>query len=197
MRLGGEPALRQVVAEWSEGLVTLTGDIAPVAPPEAIKSRIDAQLFPPQPATRRSGFSLRNLILGGMTGLVAALALVVVLPFVTPQAPGAVYQAEISTEGAALVLLASFDARTGRLRVERTAGAPAPGRSLELWLIAPNAPAAVSLGVVDPAVVTLEVPVELRGGFAGGAIGISDEPLGGSTNGLPTTVLGTGPVLLL
>ena len=44
-RLADEPPLRQLLRDWDEGLISLAADIAPVAPPRALKARIDAALF--------------------------------------------------------------------------------------------------------------------------------------------------------
>jgi anti-sigma-K factor RskA len=192
-RVGAEPRLRQVVAEWTEGLVTLTDNVAAVAPPAALKAAIDRRLFP-APVRR---LSLGSLLLGALSGAVAVLALVLVLPFLGPQSAVPEFQARIATTDASLVVLASLDADTGVLVVQRTAGAPADGRSLELWLIPEGATVPISLGVVDLAEAALTLTPELVAQFRGGTVAISDEPLGGSPTGAPTNVLGAGPVTLV
>lgn len=90
---------------------------------------------------------------------------------------------------------ATYDEATGRLFVEREAGAAASGRDLELWLIARD-DAPVSLGVLpDEERGVLPVPDTLRDRFAGSAIAISDEPEGGSPTGAPTgDILAVGQV---
>ncbi|TNE40885.1 MAG: anti-sigma factor, partial [Alphaproteobacteria bacterium] len=74
----------------------------------------------------------------------------------------------------------------------RVKGAPARGRSFELWLIeGGNAP--VSLGLVpDKARGNVKVPAALQHKFANAVLAISDEPEGGSPTGKAT-----GPVLAL
>jgi anti-sigma-K factor RskA len=196
-RLGGEPALRRLVAEWHEGFVTLADGIAPVTPPAELKRQIDALLFPARGAERGSRLSLGRLIFGGLSAALAVLAVVAILPFLSPTPVGPVYQAQIATEDSTLVVLASLDTSSRELTVQRSVGAPAAGRSLELWLIAPDVPAPISLGVIDPAQTTLTVPEDLVARFQGGTLAISDEPEGGSPTGSPTNVLGAGPVTLL
>mgnify|MGYP000881567588 CR=1 FL=1 len=79
------------------------------------------------------------------------------------------------------------------MRLNRLEGAPATGRSLELWLIAGNE-APVSLGVLpQDAASRITLPAALRGKLVGSVLAISDEPEGGSPTGAPTgAVLATG-----
>lgn len=195
-RLDLEPALRRLVAEWQEGLVPLAEGIAPVTPPAELKAQIDARLFAARPPAQRR-LSLARLLFGGLAGAVVMLALLLLLlPLADPGAGAPDFRAEIATPDRALVVLASLDADTATLRVARTAGAPAPGRSLELWLIAPGG-APVSLGTIDPAETAVAVAPELLPGFAGGTLAISEEPPGGSPTGVPTVVLAAGEVVVI
>jgi anti-sigma-K factor RskA len=194
-RLGREPRLRTLVATFSEGLVTLTDPIAPVRPPASVKAALDRRLFSGAAPAR---LSLGRLIFGALTGAIAVLALVMALPFLAP--PGATapeLHAEIATADRGLVVLADLDLDTGRLDVARTAGAPLPGRSLQLWLIPQGETVPIPIGVIDAATSEHTVPADLAGRFRDGTLAISDEPLGGSPTGTPTNVLGAGAVSLL
>jgi anti-sigma-K factor RskA len=105
------------------------------------------------------------------------------------------YVAQIAAEDGSLVVQAVYDDATGTLFVDREAGGAAPGRALELWLIA-GEDAPVSLGVMpQDAQAILRVADDLRGRVAGAVLAISDEPEGGSPTGAPTgDVLAVGPV---
>lgn len=191
-RLNGDPDLRALVARFSEDFASLTDPIAPVAPPPGLKTAIDAQLFP---AAERSRTSPLRFLLGLAVGAIAVLAVIALLPQISPKAP--VYHAQIASQNSELVVLAVLDTGTGTLTLSRSAGAPAPGRSLQLWLIAKGAATPMPLDVIDAAQSTHNVPAELVPLFIDGTLAISDEPLGGSPTGTPTTVLATAPVTLV
>lgn len=193
-RLGREPELRAAYARWATDFASLSDDIAPTAPPAHVWQQVEARLFP------ASRFRPRRMALWG-GGLAAAAVLVLAL--VTgglwgpnPQPPlEALYRAEVAAEDRSLVVEAVYDAATGTLLIDRTAGAPAPGRALELWLIAGEA-APVSLGVLPEARgAALPVPEDLRPRLRAAVLAVSDEPPGGSPTGAPTgAVLATGAV---
>ena len=196
-RLSREPELRAAYAQWAEDFATLSDDIAPQTPPAHVWQRIEAGLFPAsRPRARRA----RRIVLWG-GGLAAAAVLVLAL--VTgglwgpaPQPPAdALYRAEVAAEDRSLVVGAVYDAATGTLLIDRAAGAPAPGRALELWLIAGEA-APVSLGVLpEDRRGAIPVPEELRPRLREAVLAVSDEPPGGSPTGAPTgAVLATGAV---
>ena len=191
-QLNRNPDLRDEVVFWTHHFVTLTDDIAPVAPPADVYGKITAQIFTsPVPAGRRWG--LRRFLLGAATGLAAFAA---VSMWIGPQSltePTAI--AEIASGDGAFILAAAFAEPSGTLTVSWDEGRARDERVVELWLIAGEA-APVSLGVLvrgGPTVVT--VPAELRGQVAGAVLAISDEPPGGSPTGAPTgDVLATGQV---
>ena len=192
-RLAAEPALRVLYAQWAEEFALLAEDVAPVAPPSRVAGRISARLFP---EPRKRGLSERFGLLGWA---VAVLAVLLFLSFdglnFGPGAPtDPVYIADIVAEDATLVVLATYDV-DGTLYLEREAGAPRPGRALELWLIAGDA-APVSLGLLPDALRgRLSVEEGLRASLEGGVLAISDEPPGGSPTGAPTgDVLAVGQI---
>lgn len=193
-RLDAEPALRRLVVEWDEQLVPLADNFADVRPPKAVKSRIDAVLFP---AAAKQSWSLWRVLAGSAAAAVIAVAVLVTIP--QDEAPLSFtpsLAAEIVAEDQSLVVLASYAPETGILRVDRQAGAAPSGRVLELWLIAEGAPAPVSLGVLpEDAVTDITLPADLIATIAGGTLAISEEPFGGSPTGTPTgTVLAVGAV---
>lgn len=193
-RLEREPHLRQLLREWEEHLALLADEVKPVAPPPLLKSCIEERLFPAGSGSRRG---LWGWFAGA--GLVAAVAVaaVVILPRVTtPPTVEPSFVAEMAAEDRSLVVVAQFVPETATLQIQRHTGAAAPGRALELWLIAEGAPGPVSLGVLpaEPAA-SLQVSAELAAQIAGSTFAISDEPAGGSPTGLPTgAVLAAGAV---
>jgi anti-sigma-K factor RskA len=195
-RMVREPELRALYAQWAEDFAGLTDDITPQAPPARVWQQIEAGLFD----TRARGSWLRRLKLwGGGLAAAAVLVLAVGLPDLVERGPvppvDPPYVAQIAAEDGSLVVQAVYDDATGTLFVDREAGGAAPGRALELWLIA-GEDAPVSLGVMpQDAQATLRVADDLRGRVAGSVLAISDEPEGGSPTGAPTgDVLAVGPV---
>ncbi len=196
-RMVRDPDLRAAYAQWATDFADMTDEIAPQAPPAHVWQRIEAGLFPD--ARPRAGWMRRLALWGG--GLAAAAVLVLALVTggdwgAPPQAPAeALYRAEVAAEDRSLVVDAVYDAATGTLLIDRAAGAPAPGRALELWLIAGEA-APVSLGVLpEDRRGSIPVPDALRPRLPGAVLAVSDEPSGGSPTGAPTgDVLATGAV---
>lgn len=194
-RLAGDPALAANVRFWEEHFSQLTREIAPVTPPQHVLARLENRLFSTRQQARRPG--LWNS-LGFWRGLAAAsLAAVVAVGAwnFRPSEQGAeqALVAEVAGEQGLVKLVAFYDGKTGELRLNRTEGAAAAGRSFELWLIA-GQDAPVSLGVLPAGNTSRHVvPVALRGKFANAVLAISDEPQGGSPTGAPTgAVLATG-----
>jgi anti-sigma-K factor RskA len=198
-RLTREPALRELLRQWDEGLVTLTDDLPEVEPPGALKRRIEERLFATSRQKTRGRFGLFGFLGGAVAAFVLAVVIVAFLPLGDRGPAGPVYTAEIAAEDQSLIVQARYEATSGTLALERVAGAAAPGRVLELWLIAEGAPAPVSLGVLpDATTATLTVPAEIVTALAGGTLAISDEPPGGSPTGQPTgAVLALGPISTL
>jgi len=195
-RLAREPALRDAYAQWAADFAAMTDDIAPQAPPARAWQGIEAELFPDPRRASRWG---RLALWGGWLAAAAVLALAIILggdlrvPQLGPADAG--LTAEVAAEDRSLVVEAVYDAATGSLVVERAEGAPAPGRALELWLIA-GEDGPVSLGVLpQDRRGTLPVPDALRARLPGAVLAISDEPPGGSPTGAPTgEVLATGAI---
>jgi anti-sigma-K factor RskA len=197
VRLKQEPALRMIVAEWEADFVVLSDDITPVTPPAQVKAKIDTVLFADSKKPR-AGWSIWRLMAGAGAAVVLGLAVLVVVPSgdetvaFTPR-----LAADIAAEDQSLVVRASYSPDAGVLRINRLAGTARPGRVLELWLIAEGAAAPVSLGILpDEASIDIALPDALVDQIDGGTLAISDEPLGGSTTGVPTgEVLAAGAVI--
>jgi len=194
-RLGGDAALRTVVAVWAEDFVSLTDDIPEQAPPQALWRAIEARLDQPaSTAPRRRWYSS---LLGYALGGVAAAALawfVVTSGTMTPPVPE--YQARIAAEDSSLIFAAAFDEDTNTLQLQRQSGAAAAGRSLEFWLIADgDAPVSVMVWPASGDSEAIVLPTELSDKLPGSVLAISDEPEGGSPTGQPTgAVLAVGQV---
>lgn len=190
-RMAQDPDLRAAYARWAEHFAGMTDGIPPVMPPTHLRARILGA-----PSARGSLWA-RPGLWGWAAGALAAVLLVWVV-YDTSLAPeaGPSLRAEIVAEDRALVMVAGYDAARAELRLDRQAGQAAPGRALELWLIAGEA-APVSLGVLpDDAQARITVPQALRDRLAAGAVlAVSDEPLGGSPTGQPTgAVLAVGAI---
>jgi anti-sigma-K factor RskA len=194
-RMVQEPDLRDLVADWTEGLVGMTDDISPVPVPTSVKAKIDAGLFgEAAPTSFWKRLGLWQAISG--IAVTASVLMAVVLLQTTPSDDAGFLMAEVKAADSSLTMLALYDPAKGTLRLNRVNGAAVEGRDLELWLIAGDQPPK-SLGVLprDPAGVLLVSDV-LQPLLAGGVLAISDEPLGGSPTGLPTgAVLATGSVV--
>jgi anti-sigma-K factor RskA len=193
-RIEQDAALAAAVREWDEHFVSFTEGIVPVAAPRRVEAALEQRLFANAATTKPSiwnslGF-WRGLAIASL-GAVVALGAWNLRP--STEIPGGGLVAQVAGDANAVKLVAYYDEAKGELRLNRTAGNAATGRSLELWLIAGN-DAPVSLGLLP--VETngrFVVPANLRSKLKGGTLAISDEPQGGSTTGAPTgAVLATG-----
>jgi len=196
-RLENEPQLRAALAAWQERLAPLADDVAEVAPPRRLKKSLEAQLFAPS-QSQHTGLWGRLALWRGLS-LASLVAVIVMAGWVyfqqTPQG-GPVMVAEVAAADDSLRLLARYDEKSGVLEVSRLKGQAASGRALELWLIAGQDTAPVSLGVLP----TDErgrilIRAQLQPLMTNAVLAISDEPLGGSPTGLPTgSVLAVGQI---
>ena len=195
-RLAVDGAFRALVAQWSERFAQLADTVAPVDPPAGIRAALRQAVADARDTERRRrGSVLGRLFAGGLGGLLAAgaavLFLTVALPRIEPPYSGPLYAAQLQGEDSDLVVQARFDPRDNAITVLRQAGGPAPGRVLELWLIAEGAEGPVSLGVLpEGREVEVDVPDDLAGAVPTGTLAISDEPPGGSPDAAPS-----GPIL--
>jgi anti-sigma-K factor RskA len=193
-RLAAEPRFAELVRYWEEHFVQIADVVEPVAPAPQVFNEIERRLFAEAPQPRASLWNSlvfwRGLATAAIVGLVA-LGVWNLRPIAPVESQALV--AQVAGEQSQVRLFAYFDRASGELRLNRTSGAAATGRSLELWLIS-GSDAPVSLGIL-PAETTSHrmVPAALRGKLADGTLAVSDEPLGGSSTGAPTgAVLATG-----
>lgn len=199
-RLLEERPLMAEVAVWTNHFSGMDAEVAEVTPDTHVKKSLQARLFGEEEKAKPSFFERLGLwqaVSFASFGLAAFLAwqtLQVPEPAQQPQR-GPLYVSEIAAEDQSLRLVAVYDSDAGQLKINRTAGAAAEGRALELWAIAEgNAP--VSLGVLpETPEAGVAIPAELRGGVGALTLAISDEPPGGSPTGAPTgDVLAVGKV---
>lgn len=191
-RYARDPWFARRVEAWRIRLSPLDAAFAAVPPSPSLWPRIEARLF----GARRSVLGriwAHAGIWRALAGAAAAAAVYLLLAGPTtlaPPPPGTAPARLISALASVdseVALLALLEPQAAVLTINRTSGAAAEGRALELWLIEDDAPP-VSLGVLPDAArarVPLEAGIADRIG-AGGTLAISDEPLGGSPTGAPT-----------
>lgn len=188
-RLAQDPAFAAEVDYWEERLGGLASEVAPVAPPAHVWSRIDAELAP---KPRRA--NLWNSLLFWRWSAIASAAL-------AAASLAAIYVAVVSSNRAPLVatldasgragFIAAIDPGRATITIVPASLTNVEQRALELWLIAPGDQPR-SLGLIEAGrPVRINVPAALAGRVtADAALAVSIEPPGGSPTGLPT-----GPVI--
>jgi anti-sigma-K factor RskA len=191
-RLAQEPALAAEVAFWEERLGGLADGVAPVAPPQATWSRIEAAIgTTARPTLWQSlafwrGFAIGSAALAAAS--IAGLAYVGLVP--TARAP---LMATLGGSAGQPNFVATVTASGNTLVIVPAALLTTDQRSLELWLIpaGPNQ-RPHSLGLIQPGQpIRLELPRDLIGRVTPDAtLAVSVEPPGGSPTGQPT-----GPVI--
>lgn len=193
-RMSRDTTFAAMVGRWSENLSSFNDEYEQVTPRAGVYPRIEARLFP---ASAKSGFAGVWSSVGlwrSLTALSVILLAGTVIwqnqPFGKP-APGQPLVAQMSGEGNAISLVASYQADSGRLSVTPVAAGPSDQKSLELWMISGNDPA-VSLGVLPQnGDGEIEIPETMRSRIAAGVtLAVSLEPYGGSPTGTAT-----GPVI--
>jgi anti-sigma-K factor RskA len=178
-RMRRDAGFAALVVQWERDFAAMDDGFAEAPAPDLLP-RIEARLFrrPAVPPPRRWW----RFALGA--GVAAALAVLAVLP--PPPPPGPLRSATLAAEGQPLVFAARWDGRDITVRRE-TGAAAAAGQVHELWLIAGEGAAPVSLGLLDGA----ELRRPLQALPEGAVLAVSLEPAGGSPTGAPT-----GPVLV-
>ena len=191
-RMAQDPALAAEVRGWEEEFANFSNEVAAVAPPKSVQQGLETRLFGQieKPSLWNSLNLWRGLAIASLAAVIAVGAWNFRSP---PEQKGEALVAQVAGEANSVKLVAFYDDIKNELRLNRTEGTAAEGRSFELWLIA-GTDAPVSLGVLPAAnTVRLAVPEPLRAKFKGGVLAISDEPAGGSPTGAPTgAVLATG-----
>lgn len=211
-RAATEPAFAAAVAEWEARLEPLIDGFAEIAPPEPLWDRIIRSLDSQEAAGGSSVVPIQSrerLWRGwavGMTAVAAGLALVLALGVAQPDPPPSAPPAEqrepalfasLASDDGRAALAVAFEPGRGTMVVTPARLLAATGRDHELWLIAGEGAAPVSLGIVrggEPRRIPL--PAALRRAVAPEAtVALSVEPTGGSPTGSPTgPVIASGPV---
>lgn len=196
-RVASDPAFAAEVERWQGSLSALDAAFVPVSPPPRLRARIEERLFGRPPSLLARFWASAPL-----WRAVAAAAIVgaVAIGYVG-RSQRAIEQpqliATVSPITGNVQLVALVDRDADLLRFSRLAGAPAAGRSLELWLLPAGETVPAALGLV-PGQERFSVPIpqgfEDRVG-PGAQILVSDEVEGGSPTGLPQgTVLAGGTI---
>ncbi len=194
---GGDPWLANPL---DTRISAMLETIRPVEPPPGLLSRIEAsldatdQVMRPHrwPRIRRRAGPAISGMLGSISGMAASIAFLVWAGSSVPH-PAPSFSAHIVAEqGGAWVDATLLDASELALRYD---GFAAPeGRSLEIWLVTGEGAAPVSMGLIGPGEGSrrLHMAPALRAAFGpGAALAVSEEPVGGASEGRPT-----GPILL-
>jgi anti-sigma-K factor RskA len=192
-RLAQEPALDLEVALWEERLGGLADAVAPVAPPDAAWSRIEAVIAPPAPRPASIWQSLafwRSFAIGSGTLAAASIAGLVYIGLVPTARPP--LMATLSGSAGQPNFVAAITASGNSLTIVPAALLTTDPRSYELWLIPAGETRPRSLGLIHPGQpIKLDIPPDLAGRLGPDAtLAVSLEPPGGSPTGQPT-----GPVI--
>ncbi|MDB6180859.1 anti-sigma factor [Paracoccus fistulariae] len=187
-RLREDEDLAQEVARWQSHFAPLDDEIDPVTPPPQVWNDLQKRLFDEAPKPAGVSPFWRWLGLGGS---LAAAALAAVI-WLSPEPPGSdgLWVSDMVSEDGSVRLAALYDEDSGEMRVSVGGKAPAEGRDWELWLIQGDRDP-ISLGVMPhQGNAAMPIPEELRLLIADATLAITDEPAGGSPQGVAT-----GPVV--
>jgi anti-sigma-K factor RskA len=191
-RLAREPALASEVELWEERLSGLTDAVVPVAPPDAVWSRIERAIGTAarRPAVGQSLTFWRRLAIASATLAAASIAALAYIGLV----PGARVPLMATLSGSASQpnFVASVTATGNTLVIVPAALLTNDPRAYELWLIPSGETRPRSLGLIRPGQpIRLDIPSDLAGQVTPDAtLAVSLEPPGGSPTGQPT-----GPVI--
>ncbi len=187
-----------LVEDWDMHFSTLTETIEPVTPPNGLFEKITRQAYPDSPHRIWRWLGVLPAFLGAGA---AALVLILALQYgnyMQPDTPVASLAAEMIAEDESIIVAAAYVGDSNTLFVEWQVGERLPDRDVELWLVAEGE--AISLGVLskEGKITEFTVPAELQNLLTGGALAVTDEPIGGSPTGAATgAVLAVGPITTL
>lgn len=188
VRLRDEPQLRDLVHEWEKRLAQLADEVAPINPPAHLKTAIEQAIAPAPVRAKRWPWLIA-------LGAAALAAFVFLGPALRgPEALTPSFQAELSSSSGDLVITAGVIPATHEIVIDQLVGGAPEGRVLQLWLIAEGASVPVSLGLLNAEGATrVRVPDDIAPDVRTGTLAVSEEPMGGAPNGVPTgAVLATG-----
>ncbi|MEM0906743.1 MAG: anti-sigma factor [Pseudomonadota bacterium] len=195
-----DPDLAAQVWQTEEVFAPLHEVLVDRKPPARVKRGIEEKVFGPAPAAQKSAGRFAVAFWRGLASLfgvaaVGAGALVAVLlvrPGVVYEQPVPFVAAIIASDGAVTLARVADD---GALVAEPFTLALGDGRDPELWAIYEGVEP-ISLGLLsatDRAVISLQKIMER--GLSGVQLVVTDEPLGGAPQGIPTgPAVGQGPL---
>lgn len=195
-RLSTDPQFAQAVRDWQERLAGMADGVTPVMPParawQNVRERLGHGLAPLTEVPGEGKHPWWRGPFGLLAGLAAAAAVGVFLwlPNLPSSQPedSTSYQVELVSEDESLRVSAMLAGR--EIQVVLQDGAAPTGRDYEIWWIAPDGSAPISLGLVPQSgTVALELPEGLEPA-EDIQIALSEEPEGGSQTGQAT-----GPIV--
>jgi len=194
-RAADDPVFACAVRDWQERLAGMAEALTPVMAPARARQGIRERLGHSQPPlasdpTARTPWWRGPF--GALTGLlaVAATAAVLWLPGLQDAPATPDFQARIMSQDQSMAVMARLDGRDMEVALE--SGTPAQGRDWEIWWVAADGSAPVSIGLVPrDGVLRMTLPDGLEPS-ADIRIALSDEPQGGSPTGQAT-----GPVMAM
>ncbi|MDQ0318787.1 anti-sigma-K factor RskA [Pararhizobium capsulatum DSM 1112] len=181
-----------MVNRWQTNLSSFDNAYEAVTPRPKVYATIERRLFDQPAPTETSGLWNSLAFWRVLTGLalagLAAIAVLESVTFTAPQPPTAApILAELSSEGNAVALFASYDPTHGKLTITPVAANQPEPRSLEVWMIEDGS-APKSLGVLPQSgegEISIAPEMAQKLG-AGVTLAVSLEPVGGSATGAPT-----------
>lgn len=182
-RIATDANFAREVARWESRFDPLAAEVTPVAPPARLWSGVETRVFG---RPERAGFGLWRWIAGASGLSVAFLAALLTLGQPLLPARGPMLVSDMVSSDGTVRLAALYDSETGEMRVSMGGNAPAPGHDFELWVIAGEAKP-ISLGVMPrQGKAAMPIPEAIRPMLAEAVLAITEEPLGGSPEGVAT-----------
>ncbi|ARD45221.1 anti-sigma factor [Colwellia sp. PAMC 21821] len=196
------PPISEATTTWEQHLNALGQKIPPVTPDESVWQRIEQQLgFANEPAKSNVVpiTKAKPKVWQGIAGLASAAALVLAVLLVNIEpttSPDAQQLALVNNEQTEL--LWALEIGTDTIDIQATKSLVAQANAdYELWIVAADGRAPISLGLLPKTGKLRLSKPELFDQIEIAALAVSLEPLGGSPNGSPTTVLYTSKLVTL
>ncbi|MBA6340999.1 anti-sigma factor [Colwellia sp. MB02u-10] len=196
------PPISEATHTWEQQLNGLGEKIPPVTPDASVWLRIEQQLgFVTEPEKNNivSITKAKPKVWQSIAGLASAAALVLAVLLVNVEpisAPDAQQLALVNNEQTELLWALEIGKDTIDIQATKTLVAQA-NADYQLWIVPADGTAPISLGLLPKTgKLTLSKP-QLFDQIEIAALAVSLEPLGGSPNGSPTTVLYTSKLVTL
>ena len=198
-RRARDPGFNKAVLDWERLLAPLAEGAQEIRAPLDLRSRVLARIATlgngaPAGAGSTSALRLRREIRlwRGATGLAAALAAVLGLWIakhdLAPPAERQTFVAVLQQGTTASSFVVSLDMSRRTMTVIPAAASEPAGKSLELWMIDPERPKPISMGVVDArAPVHPLMPQTDAAAMSRATYAVTIEPPGGSPTGQPSS----------